>query len=55
MNERLSVVVNVFTKKWFQIKTISFNETTMSLDELQLLQDFIVEKYPAIHSASYIK
>lgn len=38
-----------------QIKTVSFNETDLSLDELLELHNFIQDQYPAIHSADYIR
>lgn len=38
-----------------KIKTISYNDSAQSFDELAQIQNFIQEKYPSIHSSDYIE
>jgi hypothetical protein len=37
-----------------QIKTISFNESTLSFDQLIQIHKFIQDNYPAIHNVDFI-
>ena len=38
-----------------KIKTISYNESHVSSDELKQLHELIIESFPAIHSSEFIQ